>query len=58
MAKKYKNKELRAVCIGNLRDTAKERTISAIFLALTTAGISFLLEVLKNDTVSDEKKLF
>lgn len=58
MAKRYKNKELRNAYLGNIVHTAKERTFTAIFLAIVAAGASVLLNALKNDETSDEEELF
>lgn len=58
MAKRYKNNELRRAFLGNVFTTAKERTISAIFLGIIAAGASILLGALKNDQAADEEEIF
>lgn len=58
MAKRYKNNELRGALLGNFVNTAKERTISAVLLAVTAALASALLGALKNDAASDEAEIF
>ena len=58
MAKRYKNNELRRAFLGNVFTTAKERTISAVLLAVTAALASALLGALKNDAASDEAEIF
>ncbi|MEE0434966.1 MAG: hypothetical protein UDB11_06135 [Peptococcaceae bacterium] len=58
MAKKYKNKELRNAYLGSIAHTAKERTFTAVFLAIIAAGASVLLNALKNDEASDDEEVF
>lgn len=58
MAKRYKNNELRRALLGNFVNTAKDRTISAIFLGIIAAGASILLGALKNDQAADEEEIF
>ncbi len=58
MAKKYKNSELRNAYLGNILNTVKEKTFGAIFLGVVAAGLSVLLNAVKNDESSDDQEIF
>ena len=58
MAKKFKTKEVRQAYLGSLGSSVKEKTFRAVFLAIVAAGLSVLLNALKDDTTADNQEIF
>ena len=58
MAKKFKTKEVRQAYLGSLGSSVKEKTFSAVFLAIVAAGLSVLLNALKDDTTAANQEIF
>ncbi|MEE0511983.1 MAG: hypothetical protein UDG94_12210 [Peptococcaceae bacterium] len=58
MAKKFKTKEVRQAYFGSMVSSVKEKTFSAVFLAIAAAGLSVLLNALKDDATADNQEIF
>ncbi len=58
MAKKFKIKEVRQAYLGSVVSSVKEKTFSAMFLAIAAAGLSVLLNALKDDDDADNQEIF
>lgn len=58
MAKKFKTKEVRQAYFGSMVSSVKEKIFSAVFLAIAAAGLSVLLNALKDDATADNQEIF